>query len=361
MNIHRHRLTCAAVATALLLGTSATSSQAASPHTTPPPPRVSGYSDALNKANADGAEVGGLSSMAYDKRRHAWASTVDNHADDPSRIWFYSSPQSPHIVGDPLVLKKSDGTPYTGKTADNEGLAITPQGDYLVSSETEPSIRVFGRDGVEKASLPIPGNFGVTGKSTQGQATDNATLEGLTLSPNGQTLVASMEGPLSGDVTANDSTAHRFLVYRKHGQSWNLEKQVGYRTQPGNRIPEVQFYGKDNLLVEEAAWSADRGNTAELYAVTNLDSAPDVTAVPNLAKAPACSFLTNSRAVDVTALPSQGAPAHQTQANSLMDNYEGMAVTGGRHSVYDISLISDDNFNPNQITRIVTLKASLPG
>lgn len=359
-----HRPTQRAVAIltgTLLLGLGATAAQA-NPHDgTAASPQVTGYSDALDKATADGAEVGGLSSMAYDKHRHAWASTVDNHADDPARIWFYSTPQNPHITGDPLILRKPDGTPYTGKTADNEGLAITPQGDYLVSSETEPTIRVFGRDGVEKASLPMPGNFGVTGKSARGQATDNATLEGLTLSPNGQTLVASMEGPLSGDVTANDATAHRLLVYRKHGQTWNLEKQVGYRTQPGNRIPEVQFYGKDNLLVEEAAWSADRGNTAELYAVTNLDTAPDVTAVPHLAKAPGCFFLTKSRAVDVTALPSQGAPAHQTQTNPLMDNYEGMAVTGGQYGVYDLSLISDDNFNPNQITRIVSVKASLPG
>lgn len=359
--MHRHtQCAAAALAGTLLIGLGSPAAQANPGHDTPSSPQVVGYSDALDKVSADGAEVGGLSSMAYDKRRHAWASTVDNHADDPSRIWFYSDPHNPRITGAPLVLKKPDGTPYTGQTADNEGLAITPQGDYLVSSETEPTIRVFGRDGVQKATLPVPGNFGVAGKSAQGQATDNATLEGLTLSPNGQTLVASMEGPLSGDVTTADATAHRFLVYRKHGGQWRLDKQVGYRTQTGNRIPEVQFYGKDNLLVEEAAWSADRGNTAELYAVTNLDAAPDVTNVPNLAQASAGSFLTKSRAVDVTGLPSQDAPTHQTQSNPLMDNYEGMAVTGGQHGVYEINLISDDNFNARQITRVVSLTAALP-
>jgi hypothetical protein len=27
---------------------------------------------------------------------------------------------------------------------------VLPDGDYLVSSETEPSIRIYGRDGVQK-------------------------------------------------------------------------------------------------------------------------------------------------------------------------------------------------------------------
>ena len=54
------------------------------------------------------------------------------------------------MIRDPLVLKKPDGTAYNGQNSDNEGLAVLPDGDYLVSSETEPSIRIYGRDGVQK-------------------------------------------------------------------------------------------------------------------------------------------------------------------------------------------------------------------
>src|SRR5262249_42363800 len=42
-------------------------------------------------------------------------------------------------------------------------LAVLRNGEYLVSSETEPSIRIYDRNGVQIASLPIPAWFAVTG------------------------------------------------------------------------------------------------------------------------------------------------------------------------------------------------------
>ncbi len=116
---------------------------------------------------------------------------------------------------------------------------------------------------MQQASLPIPARFAVTGTTPAGQATSNATLEGLTISRSGQEIVSSMEGALSGDVSASgDATSHRFLVYDqdRHG-TWHLTKQIAYRTETGNRIPEVQAYGRDSLLVEEAAFSATAGNS----------------------------------------------------------------------------------------------------
>jgi hypothetical protein len=91
-------------------------------------------------------------------RSSAWASTVDNHGTDPSRVWFFRDLADPTVTMTPLVLKKADGTPYDGTTADNEGMAVLPDGDFLVSFETEPSIRIFGRDGVQDEFLPATGN-----------------------------------------------------------------------------------------------------------------------------------------------------------------------------------------------------------
>src|SRR5262249_60153342 len=100
-----------------------------------------------------------------------------------------------------------------GSVSDNEGRAVLPDGDSLVSPETEPSIRIYGRDGVQLASLPVPPRFAVTGTTPAGQATSNATLEGLTISRSGREIIAAMEGALSGDVSASgDATLHPFLV-----------------------------------------------------------------------------------------------------------------------------------------------------
>jgi hypothetical protein len=107
----------------------------------PPAARAVSFSDSLDKLVRGGAELGGLSSLAFDPRSRAWASAVDNHATDPARIWFFRNLASPRVTRDPLVLRKPDGTPYDGTNSDNEGLAVLPDGDYLVSSETEPSSR----------------------------------------------------------------------------------------------------------------------------------------------------------------------------------------------------------------------------
>ena len=336
----------------------------------PPAARAVGFSDNLDKLVYGGVTLGGLSSIAWDRRSGAWASTVDNHATDPSRIWFFRDPLHPSVVRDPLVLRRPDGTAYDGTTADNEGLAVLPDGDYVVSSETEPSIRIFGRDGVQKASLPVPARFAVApaepalsggpgaGSSRAGQATANATLEGLTLVPGGRRIIASMEGALSGDT---DPTLHRFLVYDlgRHG-TWSLVKQIAYRAQSGLRIPEIAAYGHDSLLVMEAAFDTVNGNSIDLYAVKGLDRAPDVSGVTDLAAAPPRDVLRKSLVADLVKCPTLGAPSREPQANPLLDNYEGMAVVPGRRGVDTVELISDDNFSAAQFTRVLTLTARLP-
>jgi uncharacterized protein len=349
-------------------GSTAGSTARANPGICPPAAVALSFSDALDKLTRNGVELGGLSSLAFDRRSRSWASTVDNHGNDPARIWFFRNLAHPNVVRDPLVLKRPDGTPYDGTTSDNEGLAVLPDGDFLVSSETEPSIRIFGRDGVQRASLPVPARFAVTGTTPDGEATSNATLEGLTITPSGRRIVAAMEGALSGDVSATgDATLHRFLVYDagRHGD-WHLTKQVAYRTDSGQRVPEVAAYGESSLLVEEASFSVATGNAVSLFAVTGLNRAPDVSGVPNLSQAPAGDIVGKRLVADLVRCPTLGATSKETQANPLLDNYEGMAITwklraAGKGSVLaGVSLISDDNFSATQITRVLDLAARLP-
>lgn len=324
----------------------------------PPSALALSFSDSLDKHVVDGAEVGGLSDLAWDPATHTYASTVDNHGTDPSRVWFIRGLQDPAVAGGPLVLRRPDGTAYDGETADNEGLAILGDGDLVVSSEVEPSIRVFGRDGVQKASLPVPARFRV---APAGQATDNATLEGLTLSPDRRQLVASMEGTLSGDIPTTGAPAgyRRFLVYAKRGNGWALSKQVGYQVGDGMRVAEVQEYAPGRLLVLEAAYVPATGNAVKLYAVTGLGAARDVSEVANLSRRP--GLVMHKRLVtDVVRCPTLGATAKQPQTNPLMDNYEGLTTRRLFGKVYGVTLISDDNFGATQITRVLNLAARLP-
>ncbi|MEP7023448.1 MAG: esterase-like activity of phytase family protein [Actinomycetota bacterium] len=152
------------------------------------------------------------------------------------------------------------------------------------------------------------------------------------------------------------------LVYRQdgHGQ-WQLVKQIAYRTDPGMRVPEVAAYNEDSFLVEEASFSVTAGNAIELYAVTGLQHAPDVSGVTSLSLARAADIVGKRLVSNVTDCPTLGATSSEPQTNLLMGNYEGMAVTPSReHGRAAVSLISDDNFSAGQVTRVLNLAVRLP-
>ena len=79
----------------------------------------------------------------------------------------------------------------------------------------------------------------------------------------------------------------------------------------------------------EAAYEPDTGNSIELYAVTTVGTAPDVSSVANLSAAPS-DVMAKRLVSNVTDCPTLGAPAKETQANPLMDNFEGMTISAVR-------------------------------
>ncbi|WP_207915541.1 esterase-like activity of phytase family protein [Micromonospora sp. 15K316] len=362
----RRALVGAALAALLGASVAAPAAQAAAESTAGKPApncapgtRAVGFSDALDKVTVKGVQVGGLSAITYDERSRGYVSVVDRSGTLPAQLWFFRDPGHPQVTGSTL-LTKADGTPYDGTNFDAEGLAVLPDGRFIVSSESEPSIRIFGRDGVERAELPVPARFRV---SPAGEATDNGTLEGLGISPDGQYVYAAMEDTLSGDVSpAGEAAWRRILVYRadRH-HDYRLVRQIGYKVDEGLRIAEIAPYGDGRFVVLEAAFTANVGNTVRLYAVTGADRARDVTPIGNLSAAPARSVIGKRLVADLVDCPTLGATSPEPQINPLLDNYEALTVDRGRsNGKAEIHLVSDDNFNPIQVTRVLTLQARLP-
>ncbi|WP_243407484.1 esterase-like activity of phytase family protein [Frankia canadensis] len=321
-----------------------------------------GFSDGLDKVSFDGVTVGGLSGITPDRRGGGYVAVEDHSNNDPARLFFLRDPAHPRVTG-MLVLRHPDGTPYDANGFDGEGIAVLPDGRFLISSENEPSIRVFGRDGTQAAQLDVPKRFAV---APAGEASANATLEGLSISPSGRYVYAAMEGTLSGDVPAGggEGRFRRILVYtadRAAPGGFRLVRQIGYQVDAGNRIAEVAAYDDGRSVVLEAAFTADVGNTVTLYAVTGADRAPDVSGVANLSAAPAGDIVAKKQVADLVRCPTLGATAKEPQRNPLLDNYEGLAIAApAGHGPASLLLISDDNFNPTQITRLLRLTAVLP-
>ncbi|MFY4723300.1 esterase-like activity of phytase family protein [Streptomyces sp. LaBMicrA B280] len=307
------------------------------------------FSDALDKTTYDGTFVGNLSALAVDRDGSLAALS------DRSQLFDLDArtlrPKSAVHLAD-----------ENGADLDSEGLVLdlphprlrsrggTPTGTLLVTSEVEPSIRRYSRDGKILDRLPVPPSLLV---APAGRATSNQTFEGLTLLPGGRTLLASMEDPIAGD----SADLVRFQTWtRTKGDHFRLAAQYGYRIDAGLGVPEVQATPDGRLLVLERGFTAGVGNTVRLY-LADPRHATDTSGIENLTGQGGVRLIKKTLLADLAACPSLGATAKQPQPNPLLDNIEGMTITGrDRTGRLQVLLVSDDNQNPVQTTRFYYLR-----
>ncbi|MFL4904276.1 esterase-like activity of phytase family protein [Streptomyces sp. MMS24-I2-30] len=297
------------------------------------------FSDALDKTTYDGTFVGNLSALAVDSDGSLAALS------DRSTLFGLDATTLRPTSAVPLADEK-------GAALDSEGLVVDGDGTRLVTSETEPSVRRYSRDGRILDRLPVPSALRV---APAGRATANQTFEGLTLLPGGRTLLAAMEGALSGD--AADTVRFQTWQRTKDGH-FRLSAQYAYRTDPGLGVPEVQATPDGRLLVLERGFTEGVGNTVRLY-LADPRHATDVSDVENLTVGSGVRPVRKTLLADLVTCPSLGATAKQPQPNPLLDNIEGMTITGRDRTGLKILLVSDDNQNPAQTTRFYCLRVRL--
>jgi hypothetical protein len=301
---------------------------------------LDGFSDALDKTEFHGTFVGNVSALAVDRD-----GSLAALSDRSSLFGLDARTLAPRSV---TALADEHGAEL-----DSEGLAVDRDGTRLVTSETEPSVRRYSRDGRVLERLPVPSALLV---APAGRATANLTFEGLTLLPGGHTLLAAMESAISGD----SPDIVRFQTWRRApGAPFTPAAQYGYRTDAGLGVPEVQATGDGRLLVLERGFTAGVGNTVRLY-LADPRRATDTGGTENLTGQRGVRLITKTLLADLADCPSLGATAKQPQPNPLLDNIEAMAVTGRDHGTLRTLLASDDNQNPAQTTRFYRLRIRLP-
>ncbi|WP_030669750.1 esterase-like activity of phytase family protein [Streptomyces rimosus] len=328
-------------------------------HACSPSVSIDRYSDALDKTTFQGTFVGNLSALARDTD-----GSIAAVSDRSVLIGLSGRTHRP--------VRTAKITDEKGAVLDAEGLAVEPGGTYLVSSETEPSVRRYDRSGTLLGRLPVPDALRV---APAGRAQSNQTFEGLALRPGGGTLTAAMEGQLTGD--GKDTAGRplvRFQTWQRRGARpgavaprpgsasygsgpapYRLAKQYAYPVDAGLGVSEIAALTDGRLLVLERGFTAGVGNTVRLY-LADPRRAADVSGVTELPGGKTVRPAHKKLLADLGACPSLGAPAHQPQTNPLLDNIEGMTVTGrapgGR---LRLLLVSDDNESPKQTTRLYEL------
>ncbi|MFI7503526.1 esterase-like activity of phytase family protein [Streptomyces sp. NPDC049687] len=297
---------------------------------------LDGFSDALDKTTYDGTFVGNFSALALDRDGSLAALS------DRSALFGLDA----RTLAPKSVVPLAD---ENGAALDSEGLVVDGDGTRLITSETEPSVRRYSADGRILDRLPVPPSLLV---APAGRATTNQTFEGLTLFPGGRTLLASMEYAISGDTAG----IVRFQTWtRTKGAPFRLAAQYAYRTDTGLGVPEVQALPDGRLLVLERGFTTGVGNTVRLY-LADPRHATDTGTIDTLTGRPDVHLIRKTLLTDLVTCPSLGATAKQPQPNPLLDNIEGMVVTGSSKGRLKVLLVSDDNQNAVQTTRFYFLR-----
>jgi hypothetical protein len=325
--------------------------------------RLVGYSDVLDDRTFDGTNVGGLSALTYDPRRDLYYALVDREEETDARFYTLRIPFEDGRLGgitifDVTELLDSTGRPFGAGRFDGEGLDVTSLGNLLVASETGPAVFRFSLEGDLLEELPVPEKFllpllkeGDKIGDEDGGGQPNSTFEGLSLTPDGDTLFVALQKSLTPDSrNAVEPQRLRLLRYERRGlDDFRPSGEFFYMSDSLAGIGEIAAVSKDELLVLE------HGN--QLFR-TNLSGAEDVSESQSLLSS-AQEPLEKELVADLRGCVPQGeSESPDSQADTTPTDYEGMTFgpslpSGGRALV----LVSDDDFDGGWKTRVLALDA----
>lgn len=320
-----------------------------------------------------GTEFGGLSGLAYDKRRNVFYALSDDPSQfDPARFYTLGigvSGGAPSVeILAVTTLRDASGQPFAPLSLDPEGLALTRNDTLVITSEgfanrlIDPWVREFGLDGRELRALPVPAPFLPLADGSRG-VRQNLGFESAGTTPNGRFVFTGTEAALVQDgppsTLAAGSPARLLRYDLRNGR---LDRQYVYLTDPIAEPPvpagafavsglvELLPLNQRSLLAMERSFSVGApgtGNTIRLYDVS-LARADNVNGFDSLAFL--LTFVRPARKALLLDLDELGIP---------LDNVEGMdfgpRLPDGRSTLV---LVSDNNFAPAQFTQFLLFAIS---
>jgi hypothetical protein len=313
----------------------------------------------------ENTEFGGLSGITYDANSQKYYAISDDRSQKaPARFYGLKIEFNPVRVLPEITvttLSNESQQTFAPGTLDPEGIALTNQQTFWISNEQIiPWIKEFSLEGKHIKNLPISEKYIPDAQNTKG-VRDNLSLESLTITSDNQWLFTATENALIQDgspATLNQGSPSRILQYNL--LTGKPEKEFLYVTEPVADVPkppeslhtnglvELLAIDETNLLSLERSYSNGVGNTILLFEVS-------------LAKASDIQTINSLSSVDI----SQIKPAEKRllldlrSLNIPLDNIEAMTfgpiLPDGRRSLL---LMSDNNFNPLQVTQILVFALS---
>jgi hypothetical protein len=328
----------------------------------------------------DGTEIGGLSSITYDRARGVYHILSDDQGNRPTEdpVRYYTvdidlddgtlDNGDVTFVGVTQLYEKGK-TPFAPGGLDPEGFALGRQGSFYMSSEgnifanpiIDPFIRRYNRNGRVTAELPIPDKYIPNGIDYGVRF--NLGFESLNVTPDSRLLVTAGEGaPVQDgpDSTFTNGSLARILSYdnAKRRAVSEFVYEVAPWAEPStifgvNGIVEVLPI--DNVgtsLVMERSFSVGGvlgGGTGNVVVINEVstEGATDVLDVDALYEGGSPIAFAPVSQREVFAFDDLGIP---------IDNIEGMTfgpdLPNGRRTLV---IVSDNNFSDAQFTQFIVL------
>ena len=341
--------------------------------------RLIGEARLPNRMQFQGSTVGGLSGIDYDPASGLYFLLSDDDSSrNPARFYTARMALDANHMGQPEIvsvtsLRQADGSPYPANLLDPESIRWRASSQTLVwTSEgsalagVAPSLSESRLDGTLVRQFALPAMFDFS--LTRGPR-NNLTFEGLSLTPDGKTAWVSMEGAMlqDGPIPTPQAPGGPCRLTLIDIASGKALRQIAYipdaiprpprpaLATADNGISEILMFDADRMLVLERAYMAGydsaTGNSLRLYLIDTRGGS-NTLALPALL-AGTYTPVQKTLLADFSAFVGPGAGVRLDR----LDNTEGMTwgprlPNGNRSLVF----ISDDNFNPRQITQLLAFE-----
>ncbi len=348
----------------------------------------------LPKMDFQGTTVGGISGITYDRAKNIFYAISDDRSNyAPARFYTLKlALETPEVTPvdnstsnsvnnsitpvtiEKVTFLKENGVTYAPNTIDAEGIALTPAGSVLISSEgtsqAEPSIQEYDLEtGNQKQSIPIPDRY-LPGDNPSRGIQANLGFESLAIAADGNTqsdpyrIFTATESPLQQDLNPEDPDQLpplRFLHYLITDTTPPLLISENlYQLDP--TPPEAISHGLTDIIalpergfflsLEKSYGSkipeAPQETRAKIYQIIT-GTATDTSSIPSLRfLSPSFQPIRKKLVLDLTNL------------GIKLDNLEAMAL-GSRlaDGSQSLILVSDDNFNPEQVTQFLLFRIKI--
>lgn len=351
--------------------------------------RLIGETRLPHRLQFQGSTVGGLSGIDYDAASGLYYLISDDGASlNPARFYTARMAVDAQQLGEATLLgvttlRQADGSAYPaalrGKQvpdpeairwrAASQTLLWTSEGHALTGAA--PALRETRPDGTLVRDFALPAMFDF--HPLEGPRS-NLTLEGLAITPDGGTAWLAMENALrqDGPVPTVQAPGGPCRFTQLDLASGRVLRQIAYvpdaiphapvlpATHADNGVSEILMLDAERMLVLERAYTAGAGagagNSLRLYLIDTRHGT-DTQHLPVL-RPGGYQPVTKSLLADFSAFTGTGLEGGAAEPRlGRLDNTEGMTwgprLANGNRSLV---LVSDDNFNPRQITQFIAFE-----